>query len=115
MSTPDLNAPTKIAADRDCWSATNTLTTRVTAGASETIIVMGITAANTTTGTSAWASWILNNGTSDFNGAFEIVVPPTATVQLLDKPLVMNPADLLKLQVSASSVIQTIVSMLRVT
>lgn len=115
MAAPNLNAPTNIAGDRDCWAGTNVLTTRVTAGASETIIVMGITAANITTGTAAWASWLINNGTSDFNGAFEISVPPTATVQLLDKPLVMNPADLLKLQASASSVIQFVTSMLRVT
>lgn len=114
MAAPSLDGSTKVA-DRDCWAATNSLTTRVTAGASETIIVLGITAANITTGTTGWATWILNNGTSDFNGAFQITVPPAATVQLLDKPLVMNPSDLLKLQASASSVIQTIVSMIRCT
>jgi len=114
MTTPNLNAPTQIVGDRDVWAGTNTLTTRVTAGASETVIVLGITACNIHASNAGWALWSLNNGT-DFRGTFQIAVPLTATVQLLDKPLIMNPADLLKLQANASSNIEFITSMLRIT
>jgi hypothetical protein len=112
MAAPNLVSPTTITADRDVWAATNTNTTRVTAGGSESIIVVAIIATNIHASTVGWCSAELNNG-SVFRVAYQIAVPLNASVNLIDKPLVLNPSDLLKLQANASSNIETTISMMR--
>jgi hypothetical protein len=114
MATPNLLSLTTVTFDRDVWAATNTLTTRVTAAASETVVVFSIKATNIHASAVGWITYTLNNGT-DFKGAFQIAIPLNAMVECLDKPLTMNPSDLLKLQANASTNVETIVSMLRFT
>jgi hypothetical protein len=112
MAAPNLVSPTTITADRDVWAATNTNTTRVTCGASESIVVVAIIATNIHASNVGWASAEVNNG-SAFRVAYQVSIPLNASVNLLDKPLVLNPSDLLKLQANASSNVETVVSMMR--